>query len=118
MFQPAASLLVKIANNILKDPFNLKYRQIRLANEKFMEKLLPTAGAVDCLFAMGFEEVGYCQQSLLVMTIGNKEVKIFQNVMVICKIVGNVKFAISMRMSNFSTPSPLTGAIRLFGKAN
>ena len=63
MFQPAASLLVKIANNILKDPFNLKYRQIRLANEKFMQKLLPAAGAVECLFAMGFEEVGYCQLS-------------------------------------------------------
>lgn len=52
------------------------------------------------------------------MTIGTKEVKILQNVMVICKIVGNVKFTTFMRMSNLSTPSPLTGAIRLFGKAN
>ena len=34
-----------------------KYKSIRIGNAKFSTKLLPTKGAVECLFEMGFEEV-------------------------------------------------------------
>lgn len=57
IFSETASLILRYANNILKDPENLKYRQIRLENKKFMEKILPVDGAFDTFFSMGFEEV-------------------------------------------------------------
>ena len=57
VFKDTATLILRYANNILRDPENLKYRQVRLANAIFMEKLLPVDGAVDIFFAMGFEEV-------------------------------------------------------------
>lgn len=56
VFLSTGSILVKFANNVLKDPSNTKYRKIRLGNEIFMTKLLPVHGAVECLFGMGFQE--------------------------------------------------------------
>lgn len=56
-FDIASDLLVRFASNVLRDPQNLKYRQIKLTNEIFMNKILPVLGAIDCLFTMGFEEV-------------------------------------------------------------
>lgn len=57
VFVATASLILRYANNILKDPENLKFRQIRLENQKFMDKILPVDGAFDTFFSMGFEEV-------------------------------------------------------------
>lgn len=56
-FDIASDLLVRFASNVLRDPQNLKYRQIKLTNEIFMNKILPVLGAIDCLFTMGFEEM-------------------------------------------------------------
>lgn len=38
-------------------PNEEKYRSIRIGNPTFSTKLLPTKGAVECLFEMGFKEV-------------------------------------------------------------
>ena len=56
-FLSASGILLRFANNILKDPDNLKYRSIKLGNNIFITKLSPVHGAVDCLFSMGFQEV-------------------------------------------------------------
>ena len=52
-----AEVLLKIANNILNDPENLKYRTLKVENAIVSSKLLPVSGVMECLFEMGFEEV-------------------------------------------------------------
>ena len=54
---PAVEILLKFANNIIRDPKNEKYRKIRVGNAIVAEKLLPVSGAIECLFEMGFTEV-------------------------------------------------------------
>ena len=57
VFFDVSNLLLKFANNILNDPENQKYRQIRVGNPVVEKRLLPVCGAMECLFEMGFEEV-------------------------------------------------------------
>ena len=57
LFQQASEIILKFANNVIKQPDNAKYRRIRIGNPIVMEKLFPVIGAVECLFQMGFQEV-------------------------------------------------------------
>lgn len=59
-FMETSEIILKFANNLLNFPDNKKYRSIRIGNKVFQEKLLPVMGGVECLFAMGFEEVSAC----------------------------------------------------------
>ena len=52
----ACDILIKLFGNIVKDPQNIKYRQIKLANPKIEQKLLVASGAFEVLFSVGFEE--------------------------------------------------------------
>ena len=52
----AGDILVKLLSNIVAEPNNTKYRQVKLANKKIEEKLLPASGAFEILFSVGFEE--------------------------------------------------------------
>jgi len=52
----AIDILVKLLSNIIKDPDNIKYRQIKLSNPKIEEKLLGAVGGFEVLFSVGFEE--------------------------------------------------------------
>ena len=52
----AKDILVRLLSNVLNDPNNTKYRQIKLANKTIEEKLLPANGAFEILFSVGFEE--------------------------------------------------------------
>eukprot|EP00794_Sanderia_malayensis_P017673 gene17673-19435_t len=56
IFMKTSELLIKFADNVLKDPENKKYRSVRLDNKIFQSRLLPVPGAVECLFQMGFQE--------------------------------------------------------------
>lgn len=56
-FDSASQLLLRIANNVIKEPKEIKYRTLKLSTNTFQNKLLPVKGAVECLFAMGFEDV-------------------------------------------------------------
>uniref|UniRef100_A0A8C6TNH4 Peptide-N(4)-(N-acetyl-beta-glucosaminyl)asparagine amidase n=1 Tax=Neogobius melanostomus TaxID=47308 RepID=A0A8C6TNH4_9GOBI len=56
VFLDVAKLLLTYADNILRNPNEVKYRSIRIGNPTFSTKLLPIKGAVECLFEMGFEE--------------------------------------------------------------
>ena len=53
----SSELLIRYADNVLKNEHNVKYRSIRLDNKTFKEKILPLKGAVQCLMEMGFQEV-------------------------------------------------------------
>ncbi|XP_046859162.1 monothiol glutaredoxin-S11-like [Xenia sp. Carnegie-2017] len=55
-FDSASQLLLRIANNVIKEPKEIKYRTLKLSTNTFQNKLLPVKGAVECLFAMGFED--------------------------------------------------------------
>ena len=57
VFMDASGLLLKFASNIINNPDNPKYRSIRVGNKIFQSRLLPVNGAVECLFAIGFQEV-------------------------------------------------------------
>lgn len=52
----ACDILIKLFTNIIKDPDNIKYRQIKLSNPKIEEKLLGAVGGFEVLFSVGFEE--------------------------------------------------------------
>ena len=57
VFLDVTNLLLRFANNVLNDPENIKYRQIRVGNPIVEKRLLPINGTMECLFEMGFEEV-------------------------------------------------------------
>uniref|UniRef100_A0A8B9IKV8 Peptide-N(4)-(N-acetyl-beta-glucosaminyl)asparagine amidase n=1 Tax=Anser cygnoides TaxID=8845 RepID=A0A8B9IKV8_ANSCY len=42
--------------NFFRNPYEEKYRLIRIGNPAFSTRLLPVRGAVECLFEMGFQE--------------------------------------------------------------
>lgn len=52
----AAGILVRIANNILREPLNPKFRRLKVSNKIVTEKLLIVDGAMQCLIAMGFRD--------------------------------------------------------------
>ena len=52
----ALDILVKLLSNVVRDPHNIKYRQIKLSNKKIEENLLAATGAFEVLFSVGFEE--------------------------------------------------------------
>lgn len=57
VFLETSEVLLRITENILKDPLNPKYRRLRVNTSVFMDKLLPVDGAMECLFQLGFQEV-------------------------------------------------------------
>lgn len=56
VYLETTSVLLKLVDNVIKDPSNPKYRNIRLGNPIVANKLLPAVGAMECLFEMGFQE--------------------------------------------------------------
>lgn len=57
VYQEATRLLIKIAENILKDPLNQKLRTLQKSNATISGKILNVFGGVDCLLLMGFQDV-------------------------------------------------------------
>lgn len=53
----SVSILIKILDNIIREPCNEKYRTIRLENKIIKEKLLCLAGMRELLNHIGFVEV-------------------------------------------------------------
>ncbi|XP_017780885.1 PREDICTED: peptide-N(4)-(N-acetyl-beta-glucosaminyl)asparagine amidase [Nicrophorus vespilloides] len=56
VFDETTRLLVKIADNILKNPENTKVRTLQKSNNTIANKIIKVSGAVDCLKFMGFQE--------------------------------------------------------------
>ncbi|KAJ8941940.1 hypothetical protein NQ318_013273 [Aromia moschata] len=53
----ASRLLLKISDNILKDPSNTKLRLLQKSNTTISSKVLAAKGATECLKFMGFQEL-------------------------------------------------------------
>ncbi|XP_055701462.1 peptide-N(4)-(N-acetyl-beta-glucosaminyl)asparagine amidase isoform X2 [Phlebotomus papatasi] len=60
IFRVSVEILLKLLDNVIKEPKNLKYRTIRMGNKTIKEKLLVLSGMKDLLLALGFEEDGEC----------------------------------------------------------
>uniref|UniRef100_A0A1B0DG01 Transglutaminase-like domain-containing protein n=1 Tax=Phlebotomus papatasi TaxID=29031 RepID=A0A1B0DG01_PHLPP len=60
IFCVSVEILLKLLDNVIKEPKNLKYRTIRMGNKTIKEKLLVLSGMKDLLLALGFEEDGEC----------------------------------------------------------
>ncbi|XP_071523936.1 peptide-N(4)-(N-acetyl-beta-glucosaminyl)asparagine amidase [Panulirus ornatus] len=56
LMEGAVETLLKIADNILKDPSNEKFRSLNLSSSIVEQKLIPAIGALEVLFLMGFQE--------------------------------------------------------------
>lgn len=52
------NILLKLLDNIIREPHNQKYRRIRLENQTIKDKVLCLPGARELLHHIGFEEVG------------------------------------------------------------
>lgn len=59
-FINGVNILLKLLDNVIREPHNLKYRKIRLENQTIKDKVLCLPGARDLLHHIGFEEVGPC----------------------------------------------------------
>lgn len=57
VYREVFDILLKILDNVIKAPANVKYRKLRLSNEIVSNKLIPAIGALECLFEFGFLEV-------------------------------------------------------------
>lgn len=57
IYKEVSGLLVKIADNILKDPSNFKLRTLKKSNAIVSKKILAATGGLECLKLMGFKEV-------------------------------------------------------------
>lgn len=53
----AVTILLKILDNIIREPNNVKYRTIRLENKTIKEKLLALVSMRELLEQIGFVEV-------------------------------------------------------------
>uniref|UniRef100_A0A1B0CRQ6 Peptide-N(4)-(N-acetyl-beta-glucosaminyl)asparagine amidase n=1 Tax=Lutzomyia longipalpis TaxID=7200 RepID=A0A1B0CRQ6_LUTLO len=59
-YRVSVGILLKLLDNVIGEPKNLKYRTIRLENKTIKEKLLVLDGMKDLLIALGFEEDSGC----------------------------------------------------------
>lgn len=57
IFVESISILLRILDNIIREPQNDKYRNIRLENKVIKKKLLSLNGVYQLLFKIGFVEV-------------------------------------------------------------
>lgn len=65
VYLETTSVLMKLVDNVIKNPSNPKYRSIRLGNPTIANKLLPAIGAMECLFEMGFKEVSTLRDKII-----------------------------------------------------
>lgn len=56
VYAAGVNILLKLLDNIIREPQNLKYRKIRLENKTIKEKLLCVPGALELLRVIGFDK--------------------------------------------------------------
>lgn len=58
VYTNGVNILLKLLDNVIREPHNLKYRKIRLENQTVKDKVLCLSGVRELLQHIGFEEVG------------------------------------------------------------
>lgn len=56
-YSSGVNILLKLLDNVIREPHQIKYRTIRLENKTIKEKVLSLPGAHGLLYHIGFEEV-------------------------------------------------------------
>lgn len=59
VYNEAVRLLIKIIDNVLKDPANEKLRVLQKNNVTISKRILAAQGGLDCLNSIGFVEVSW-----------------------------------------------------------
>jgi len=103
----ACDILVRLLTNIVKDPSNIKYRQVKLTNPKIESKLLPAAGAFEVLFCVGFEEA----DDKLIMPLSASIQKVEKFVEAIEKVRKTSSIQNPVTKSSSTTSSSAAGSI-------
>lgn len=57
IYSAGVSILLKLLDNVIREPHTIKYRKIRLENKTIKDKVLCLSGAQELLHQIGFEEV-------------------------------------------------------------
>jgi hypothetical protein len=66
-WRAAVTTILRILANVLQDPFEEKYRRVRLQNPTFQAKVSTVAGALDFLHAAGFGYVSERDETFLAL---------------------------------------------------
>lgn len=96
-----SSIILKLLDNIIKEPTNPKYRRLRIGNATVSGTLLPAIGAMECLFYIGFKEDG--DAIMLPNNIPIRDLQIFRNQLLSRKAVHEKR--VSEASKNTSKPS-------------
>lgn len=59
VYLKVTDLILKLIDNVLRYPSDPKYRKLKLANKLVSTVIMPSIGAMECLFEIGFQEVSY-----------------------------------------------------------
>jgi len=73
-WRAAVSTILRILANVLEDPFQEKYRRVRLQNPTFQAKVSAVTGALDLLHAAGFGYVSEGEETFLALPLPAPEV--------------------------------------------
>lgn len=68
LYVDCVEILLRLLENVIREPENLKFRTIRLENETIKQKLLPLSHIDEALKCIGFEKVRIKENNYFFLT--------------------------------------------------